>query len=152
MAKPKYMFQCGPAAFPEAPVRCLGTQVSAVVAAVSAVRPDLVWYAADVVVPGPSPFARGDGVPRRIGDSAALTRAAEAVHQFEWGIFAGVEPECGEPRFRAAELWTEDEEDADLGDAVVEVRSFDTDYISVGTSDPAILDEVMRRFPGTEVQ
>jgi hypothetical protein len=49
-------------------------------------------------------------------------------------------------RFRPGGLWTEDEEDADLCDALVEVRAFDTTYVSVATNDDAVADRIAEEF------
>jgi hypothetical protein len=73
------------------------------------------------------------------------------VTQFESGVFVGVPSECLNPRFRTGGLWTEDEEDADLCDAFVEVRAFDTTYVSVATNDDAVAARIAEEFVGTHV-
>jgi hypothetical protein len=47
-------------------------------------------------------------------------------------------------------MWTEDEEVADLGDAIVEIRAFDTTYISISASDPRIAAHVKKCFVGVQ--
>jgi hypothetical protein len=59
-----------------------------------------------------------------VGDTQALIRAALNVEQFESGVFVGVRHSLEQPAFRTGGLWTEDEDAADLGDAIVEVRAF----------------------------
>ncbi len=53
-------------------------------------------------------------------------------------VFVGVSPTTTEPRFRAGGLWTGDSETADLGDALIELRAFDTSYWSVAIADPGL--------------
>ncbi|MFO0591156.1 MAG: hypothetical protein U0441_26660 [Polyangiaceae bacterium] len=81
----------------------------------------------------------------------ALAHAVAEVEQFESGVFVGVPGELNDPAFRSGGLWTEDEDAADLGDAVVEVRAFDWTYWSVATNNADILSSVLRRFPGASI-
>lgn len=60
------------------------------------------------------------------------------VADAETGVFAGVPSSIAQPAFRAGGLWTEDEEAADLGDAVVELRAFDTSFWSIATAAPEL--------------
>jgi hypothetical protein len=78
-----------------------------------------------------------------------LVRIAGAVEQYESGVFTGVPDGAVNPEFRAGGLWTEDEEAADLGDAIVELRAFDTTYVSLATIDEVIANHVINAFPGT---
>ena len=43
-------------------------------------------------------------------------------------------------------MWTEDEEGADMGDGIVEVRTFDTAYIEVAGISASVVHEVLRRL------
>ena len=125
--------------FGNAPTVCRGDHIAAVVAEIEAARPGLRWYAADVQNIGKPFLPTRDPTPVAIGDSAALIRRAILVDQFESGVFVAVSPRVEGPRFRSGGLWTEDEEDADLGDALVEVRAFDTTYVSAASADDAIV-------------
>jgi hypothetical protein len=60
-------------------------------------------------------------------------------------VFVGVLPEHTPPRLRDQSIWTDDDDDADLGDATVEVRAFDTTHILVITSDPKVV-ESLKQF------
>ena len=117
-------------AFEDATTLCLGVQISAVVAAVGEVEPTLVWYAADVQVIGPSFVAGRHSTPILVGDNATAVSVMSEVDQFESGVLVGVPCECSAPIFRQGGLLTEDDELADLGDAIVQVRAFDTIYVS----------------------
>ena len=118
---------------------CLGSHVAAVVGAIGGPLPELCWYAADVECTGIQFVSRRSPVPVRVGDTDSMRRAAHGVQQFTSGVFVGVPPGHLYPRFRQGGLWTDDDELADLGDALVEVRAFDTTYISVASAHEQIL-------------
>jgi hypothetical protein len=65
------------------------------------------------------------------------------VDQFGSGVLVGVSAECRDPHFRQGGLWTEDDEFADLEDPVVEIRMFDTSYISVASTDESLRTQLM---------
>lgn len=142
---PRDVVRLGTAAF-QSKVCCLGVQLVGLLNALRAFRPDLTWYVADAQVNGPSPFPRREPTPTLIGDTDALIKAALSVDQFESGVFAGVPSPIDRPVFRAGGLWTEDDEDDDLGDAVVELRAFDTTYWSVATLDAGLAQAVLKQL------
>ena len=137
-----------PAASFATPVVCLGSQVATILASIDKVVPHLSWYAADVECTG-GRFGRRTQTAVRVGGADALMDEVLRVHQFMSGVFVGVPPELAEPRFREGGLWTDDDEGADLGDAVVEVRAFDTTYISVASTNEALLRSLESAF-GTD--
>lgn len=118
---------------------CQGRHIAAVVAAIEAVRPGLVWHASDVRCVGEQLLESRGPLPLLVGTSSLLARKASGIEQFQSGVFVGTPSERKVPRFREGGLWTEDDEMAELGDAVVELRAFDTSYISVASSDEAVL-------------
>ncbi len=126
---PRFIVRIGARAFQGTRVACLGNDVASVLKAAGEVRHDLVWYAADVAALGPSMVSECRPQPELIGQTSSVVQACLRVSQFTSGVFAGVPAGIPEPRFRAGGLWTEDSEDADIGDALVEVRAFDTTYI-----------------------
>jgi hypothetical protein len=143
--RPREIIHLGPAAFGDT-TACLGQQLIELLRAIEAVQPGLKWYGADVAAVGPSPMPLREPVPSLIGDTEALIQAARLVVQFESGVFVGVPDSLRAPAFRIGGLWTEDEDDADLGDAVVEVRAFDTSYWSIGTADAKLTAGIRDRF------
>lgn len=124
---------------------CLGPQLILILSAVQGARSDLAWYVADVETIGPSPVRERTPVPVLVGDVDALIRAVAPVEQFECGVFSGVPAAVSQPAFRSGGLWTEDEDTADIGDAVVEIRAFDTSYWIISTSDRRIAAAVEKR-------
>ena len=143
--KPRRVVHFYPKAFGSAVVG-LPWQLAELVATIENVHPGLRWYVADAQTIGPFPLSHREPRATLAGDSDALIRAIARVEQFESGVFAGVPGELDHPAFRSGGLWTEDEEKADLGDAIVEIRAFDTSCWSVGTNDAEILSSVVRRF------
>lgn len=143
--KPRYIFHLNNDVF-GATTACDGGQIAAVVAAIGDLRPDLIWYIADAQVKGPRLTKDRRPTPESIGDTAATIAAANAVAQFDSGVLVGVSDGCTNPTFREGGLWTEDEDDADLWDALVEIRAFDYSYVSVATNDEAIASRVSVTF------
>lgn len=142
--QPVQVIQIHPSAF-GSPTSCLGVQLVKILRVIGSFPVDLHWHVADVQAVGQFPFAR-QPLPRLIGPTDALIEAATMVDQFESGVFAGVPSSNATPSFRSGGLWTEDEDDADLGDAMVEVRAFDTAYWLVSPADIALADLVRKRF------
>jgi hypothetical protein len=149
--KPVRIFRLEREAFENAATACQGEQIAAVAVAVGDVRSGLTWYAADVQTIGPSLVASRRPIPELIGGTSTLASAARSVAQFESGVFVAVPSGYLNPKFRSGGLWTEDEEAADLCDALVEVRAFDTTSVSVATNDDAIADRIAEKFVGAHV-
>ncbi len=124
---------------------CLGDQVATVVESIRSLIPDLSWYVADVQCTGTS-FTDGAPTPVYVGDADAMIRAALQVDQFTSGVFVATPADFPQPRFRDGGLWTDDDESADLGDAVVEMRAFDTTHVSVATTHEELLRWLEKKF------
>jgi hypothetical protein len=127
---------------------CLGGQLIVLLRVIDAFYPHLRWYVADVRTTGGSLTSYRQSTPVLTGDTKLLIEAVQNVEQFESGVFAGVPCSIEQPRFRSGGLWTEDEDCADLCDALIEVRAFDTSYWLVAISDPELgrcIDEHFQR-------
>jgi len=136
---PTWTGRFGAREFGGSPTACQGRQVALVVRAVAEAVPGLVWYASDVLAPGAPFWTRFRGsTPARLGLSDEVALEAEVVSQFESCVLVGVPDGVTQPRFRDGGVWTEDEDGADIGDGVVEIRAFDTNYIIVATSSPEV--------------
>lgn len=143
--RPRVVIHLDPTAFGGEPV-CLGRQLAELLRAIETVHPELRWYGGDIQAIGPRSMSARKPTPVLLGSTEALVQAARAVEQFESGVFVGVSGSVSCPVFRAGGLWTEDEEDADLGDALIEVRAFDTSYWSIGTTDAKVVSQIGERF------
>jgi len=138
------VFQLPGTAIDGSDVCCLGTQLARVVAAISQIRGDLEWYAADVD-PYHGVFPMDGSEPVLVGSSARLMEQLSNVSQFLRGVFLAVEEGSAAPRFRN-DIDTEDALDADLGDAVIEVRAFDSTYIEIHNCDATVSEQISRIF------
>lgn len=143
---PREIVHLGPEAF-GSETSCLGEQLVRLLQVIQELHPELKWYVADVQTIGLPLSSRREPVPSLFGDTEALLQEVRKVEQFESGVFIGVPHSLDRPAFRNGGLWTEDEEAADLGDAVVEVRAFDTSYWLIATADTQLARHVLERFP-----
>jgi hypothetical protein len=123
-------------------VSCLGRQLCRVIQTASDLLPAAHWYVADVRLTGARAEDWEPRVPIRIADTAQMLARIAQIQQFESGVFAAVPTEILTPVFRDQELWTDDEDVADLGDAVIEIRAFDTSYISVASADTRLIQRI----------
>ncbi len=146
--KPFGCFRLGSAAFEKSEVVCLGWQIARVLRSIDAEVPDMVWHAADLNWIGTGGLPRQDRKPVLIGDSDCLIERVTQIFQFLSGVFIAVPKSVDRPIFRSDGLWTDDAEDADLGDCLFEVRAFDSSYISVATSSEVHYQRLKARLSG----
>lgn len=131
--KPIYVLHLYADAFNEH-CACLGSQVASVAGKLGESVSNLQWYVSDVEYIGEQSIKRSPN-PIAMGDTTTFVHFAENVEQFTSGVFVAVPSHVTEPRFRQGGLWTEDEDESDIGDAVVEIRAFDYTYIIVAFAD-----------------
>ncbi|MEY3209608.1 MAG: hypothetical protein RIT28_89 [Pseudomonadota bacterium] len=135
--------------FPDAPQIGLGEQLARLVAAVHAVRPELVWHFADVDAQG-GPFPKVPSkTPETLGEGTLLMLSALKVQRFRSAVFVGVPPEVEAPRFRPGGLFADDLDLSDLGDAIVEIRVLDTAIITVTSPEGQLVEPLQEVFGGT---
>lgn len=129
---------------------CLGDQIAELVEQVDRLLPNLMWYMADLEYNGGHSIDRfsRDPIPTAIGNADALIEFSQKVNQFLSGVFAGVPKHTDTPRFRDGGLWSEDygEDAADLGDSVIEIRAFDTSWITVASHSEGIIESLRDYF------
>lgn len=141
MTLPTKVLRATPSAFSQ-DLACLGTQLVTLLELIEIGHPSLRWYLGDIQTIGPSPIHGRSPIPVLLGDTNTLVQAARNVEQFESGVFSGVPTTVSHPKFRDGGLFTEDEEAADLGDAIVELRAFDTTYWSIATTESDLSDAI----------
>ncbi|NET47730.1 MAG: hypothetical protein F6K09_03195 [Merismopedia sp. SIO2A8] len=131
-------------------VCCTGNQLAAVLHALDAVLQDEQWYAADIAVNQRFPWASlsSQNQAAHIGNIENLARFATQIDQFLSGIFLAV-PSYISPIWNRS-FDTEDEPTHDLGDAILEIRAFDTSYFELYTSNPQIFDLLRASFEAAE--
>ncbi len=138
LTQPRHIIHLGPETFHHE-AACQGKQLVQLLRLIHHVHPRLTWYVADVQNTGYQLLQRRQSTPASIGDTAALIVAVTDVDQFESGVFVGIPENIAEPKFRDGGLWTEDDDFADLGDAIVEIRAFDTAYWLIATVDAEVM-------------
>ncbi len=142
---PRWSLSLRAAAFGSS-IACEGSQLAMVIGLLGAIVPEVRWYASDVVAQGGISVWERSPQPTLVGDTSSIVVKLSSVVQFESGVFSGVPAGIAAPVFREGGAWTEDEEMAELGDAIVEVRAFDTSYISVDGVDLELRDTFRGRF------
>jgi len=127
---------------------CLGTQLARVLEFLDETLGSVVWHVADVDAHQVLPDAlktRSDFRLRRVGDTAELRELAGTVEQFLSGVFLAVPAQTSSPRLPNA-IGTEDEPFGEIGDAIVEIRAFDTTALEVYARATVRIESLARAF------
>lgn len=130
-----------------AEVACLGAQLEDVLRTLYPEGTTLRWYYSDVEANKRSSLSEAPGV-HQAGDLDQLLTAVRTVDQFQRGVFFG--SDVSAPRFRE-DPNTEDAEFANVGDAEVEIRAFDTTSFEIYSSDASLLGRLSERY-GVKVE
>ncbi len=113
----------------ERPIACLASSVSILVNLV-ADHIDGYWYGSDMSFYSKCDLSPFEGnPPRRIGGADYLLSLLAKTGQFESGVLLLFPCDKGEVLDRA--YFTEDEEYRDIGDAILEIRFFDTNFYEI---------------------
>jgi hypothetical protein len=121
---------------------CLGSQMALVVRTLCALRPGMSWWYVDVQTIGPSAFRHGETM-HAAGDCETFAQNVASANQFESGVFWAAQGTFSLPR---PDPGTEDEEYASIGDAVVEIRAFDTSWIEVSSHEENVVRAIASKF------
>ena len=132
--------------FPGARAACQGEQIAEVISLIAEVVPSLIWFAADTSTLGLQLVPSRCPSPARLGTTLELIDRVRLVEQFEDGVLIGVPESVTDPRFRDGGVWTDDKSVVDLCDSIVEIRTFDTTFIEILSSEQRILDKLTYRF------
>jgi hypothetical protein len=120
---------------------CTGKQFSDLLRQLDPWIRDCVWYVADIKTNNYVPLtATGDLAEQRLS-LADLYDICAQVDQFLSGIFLAVPTDCDEPRLNLG-IMTEDDLTSDIGDAILEIRAFDTSYFEIYTGILALADKL----------
>lgn len=123
---------------------CLGGQLAAVVRALEATLGPTIWYASDVEATPASELPAG-AQPIACGRTSALIARLEATDQVLAGVFLAVPHDAPVPRLRDVAR-TDDPPFAELGDAVAEVRAFDTSWVEVYARSADLIAPLQARY------
>ena len=131
---------------------CLGEELAEIVSCIEPYCKEGIWYAAHLDT------TSGDNLkierytdfhPLKLGTSTELIALAKTIGQFLSGVF------LLSPRDQGSELQndldTEGEYFRDLGDAIVEIRAFDTTVYQVYSNCDQILHALAEKF-GRQIQ
>lgn len=126
---------------------CLGSQLATVVRLLDTAAPGLCWFATDLSVLGTNLSILGTSIDeasglRSLGGASTATRWLDSHDQFVSGVFFAV-LDGANPEIRA-QADTEDPEWAQLGNAIFEMRAFDTSWIEITSANQPAL---ARTFP-----
>jgi hypothetical protein len=127
---------------------CTGSQLVRILKILKEYHQDLDWYIADISanqILANSFAPTKDDVPRRVGNIEQLINLSEQVDQFFSGIFLAISEVIPSPQWNRSFV-TEDCPTEDLGDALIEIRAFDTTYFEIYSSDRSLIESIAQRF------
>lgn len=108
------------------------------------------WYLLDIKTNNCVEFpGSSDQLPKRISREI-LDSLCARTDQFLSGIFLAVPFDVSQPKLHL-DTKTEDEPSSDLGDALLEIRAFDTSYFEIYSALPALAERLHQLF-GVEVE
>ena len=107
---------------------------------------DAIWYASDVLAVTIPPFIINFNkfTPRRVGNTYDMIAISENVQQFLAGVFLAFNKDVGD--HLDEEFGTEDESFRDVGDAVLEIRAFDTTNFEIYANDYDLIHKIAEKF------
>lgn len=129
---------------------CTGDQLATVLKGLKPLLKDEQWFITDIAANHVFTLARTPTESNvvNIGGIEDLIHFALQIDQFLSGIFLAV-PSHLHPNWNRS-FDTEGEPTNDLGDAILEIRAFDTSYFELHTSTPQLLDVLHASFEATE--
>ena len=149
MARPRAVLRLSAECFGESFV-CSGRQIAAVAQLLEQAAGPLQWWVAAVeLVCDVSPDGLGTGeLPARCGGTSALVKWAKRVgnNQLLWGVMIALRADA--PPSAALGPASALDLRGDLGDAVAEVRAFDTTFIAVSLAERKVAAAIQAGFPG----
>ena len=127
-------------------VSCTGKQLGQLLQSLAPWVGSCNWYLLDIQTNNRVP-----SLAAQVNHPLCLTHVdldalCDQVDQFLSGIFLAVPAHIRDPRL-FTDAVTEDEPSADLGDAIVEIRAFDTSYFEIYTADPDVGRHLQKQYP-----
>jgi hypothetical protein len=136
-------------------VSCLGSQLKEILELIK-LHPYInhaTWYAADV---DSSPIPEcirnfGDIIPRKVGNTRDMIAICQHVPQFLSGVFSALSKDAGDQLKDVGDQFgegfeTDDESFRDIGDAVLEIRAFDTSWFEIYANDYDLIRLIAEKF------
>lgn len=122
-------------------VSCTGAQLVKLLQVLKVSGDNFHWFAADISTNDnfiPS-FLINGYQPFYVGTTEKLIQASSQINQYFSGIFLAVSQKVKAPIWGVRSFETEDEPTDALGDAILEIRAFDTTYFEIYSSDLSVL-------------
>ena len=132
----------------EGGVNCRGQQLKEILELIEfyPTIKNAIWYASDLDS-SPIPdciinFTKF--IPEKIGNTRNLITICQNVNQFLSGVFLAFSRDVGDRLNEGFE--TEDKAFRDIGDAVLEIRAFDTTFFEIYTNDYDLVHKIAEKF------
>ena len=123
---------------------CTGKQMGELLAHIDPWVRNCDWYILDIKTNNSVDVVPSCGQAQRLSRKA-LGDVCARVDQFLSGIFLAVPSDLSQPRLHL-EAETEDEPSSDIGDALVELRAFDTSYFEIYTPSLGLAENLQNLF------
>lgn len=126
-------------------VSCTGKQLRELLVQVEPWIGSCEWYILDIKTNNSIELLTYDAKNQRTLAGEALRDACARVDQFMSGIFLAVPRNLSQPKL-TLDAVTEDEPSSDIGDALLEIRAFDTSYFEIYTPLPELAERLQHLF------
>ena len=129
-------------------VTCLGEQFVIILQFLQPILKNGIWYASDVETLTNKIKVEHlkTAIPKKIGTTEDLIAFSKGVDQFLSGVFLLMPKDYGEQL--DIKYYTEDDPFRDLGDAILEIRTFDTSFFLVYSNDLQVIEALSKAFNG----
>ena len=124
---------------------CTGEQLREVLRQISSWVEGCVWHISDVKTNNSVESLASSELEKQRLSTESLNELCSKVDQFLSGIFLAVPAKIDKPQLNTGFL-TEDEPTSDLGDAILEIRAFDTSYFELYTADYELSKELQHIY------
>lgn len=129
---------------------CSGEQLRELLHQLKSWVNDCVWHVSDVKTNNSVESLVSGELQKQRLSTDFLNELCSQVDQFLSGIFLAVPAKIDMPHLNPG-LVTEDEPTVDLGDAILEIRAFDTSYFELYTADNKLA-EWLKNFYQAEIE
>jgi hypothetical protein len=124
-----------------------GYQLAMILESIKSQISSCIWYGADISVSNSSTSSllTLNENPSVIGNTGELIKFSLQTDQFLSGVFLAVPENIDHPTW-LRHPGTEDEPTKDLGDAILEIRAFDTSFFELYSSNSKIIESLTKYF------
>jgi hypothetical protein len=149
MARAKFFLKLDITAMNDGDICCTGRQIASLI---NTLDKSLNWYAADINVNSTTKLLDKYTLrrPTLIGSCSEAVNIINNIDQLLSGILLGVPNDIKKPSWNNRSFFTEDDQYQELGDALVEIRAFDTSCLEIYTSTTKIVDIITENYPLVE--